>query len=142
MSFIAAFWYFNKMVFYTSFSGEIPVSRQELNIDDEDNKNTLIGIRIVCGCFMLEAVLLGFGISFLCLGIMFKWAIAMTVIGAIGLAIYLVIAIEIARSVIRVASNSDRKLGPKDIPKGYEIGDSFIPIIKPKEEENKDAIKK
>ena len=119
----------------------MPVSGKKLNIKKKYDRYTLLGCREVFGCFMLGVVLLGFGISFLCLDILFGLTVAMTVIGAIGLAIYLVFAILSARAIINNAraNKTNLQLNLKDIPKGYEIGDSFIPIIKPQEEEkNKD----
>ncbi len=140
ISFLAVFWLVNKMIFYTSFSKKYPVSRKKLN-NSKDDKNTLLGWRIVLGCFTLGAVLLGCGIPFLCLDILFKLAIAMTVIGTICSAIYLVIAILVTCKIISNAGKGELKLRSEDIPKGYKLGDSIIPM-KPKEKETEDKNKK
>lgn len=142
ISFLAVFWLVNKMIFYTSFAKKYPVSRKKLNIDNsKDDKNILLGWRIVFGCFMLGVILLGCGIPFLCLDILFKLAIAMTVIGTICSAIYLVIAILVTCAIISNAGKGELKLKSEDIPKGYELGDSIIPM-KPKEKEIEDKNKK
>ena len=142
ISFLAAFWFTNKMIFYTSFSKKYPVSRKKLNIDNsKEDRFELLIMRIVLGCFTLGVILLGCGIPFLCLDILFKLAIAMTVIGTICSAIYLVIAILVTCAIISNAGKGELKLKSEDIPKGYELGDSIIPM-KPKEKETEDKNKK
>ena len=142
ISFLAAFWLVNKVMFYTSFSEKYPVSRKKLDIDNSKyDKNSLLVWRIVLVCFTLGAVLLGCGIPFLCLDILLKLAIAMTVIGTICSAIYLVIAILVTCKIISDAGKGKLKLKSEDIPKGYELGDSIIPM-KPKEKETEDKNKK
>ncbi len=139
ISFLATFWFTNKIFFYTSFSNKIPVSKKRFNSDDE--KSELWMLRFVLGCFMLGVILLGCGIPLLCLDILFKLAIAMTVIGAICSAIYLVVAIYSAYLMIGEAGKGNLKLTPENIPKGYKLGDSIIPM-KPKEKETEDKNKK
>ena len=146
LSFLAAFWFANKMFFYTSFSKKFPVSKKQLNIasdkdEDKGKKSALLIVRIVLGCFALGVILLGCGIPFLCLDILFKLAIAMTVIGAICSTIYSVMAIWMAYLMIGEAGKGNLKLTPENIPKGYKLGDSIIPM-KPKEKETEDKNKK
>ena len=137
-SFLAFFWFFNKMLFYTSFSKKIPVSGKEIDLSDETARNFVISLRFLVGCFISMIILLGFGVPLLCLNILFKLAVAMTAVGAVCLVIHLALTTVVSYLLAigyRNKENDYVPLGPQDIPKGYQLGDTIIPIIESKKEE-------
>lgn len=149
ISFLAVFCYLNKEFFYTSFSKKRPVSGKEIDNSDSDGKGNLYFFRFTLGCFMLGVVLLGCGIPFLCLDILFKLAVAMTVIGAICSVIYLSIAIVMAcclrsqvHSVLQIGALQSKIVQSEYVLKGYQLGDSIIPVKPEEEKKNEDEIKK
>lgn len=137
-SFLAFFWFFNKMLFYTSFSKKIPVSGKEVDLNHKEKRNLLLLLRFWVGCFVLMVILLGFGIPLLCLNILFKLAVAMTAVGAVCLVIHLALTTLMSYFPAigcQSEENDYVSLGPQDIPKGYQLGDTIIPIIESKKEE-------
>ena len=137
-SFLAFFWFFNKMLFYTSFSKKIPVSGKEIDLSDKIARDFVISLRFLVGCFISMIILLGFGVPLLCLNILFKLAVAMTAVGAVCLVIHLALTTLVSYLFAIGYQNKENdyvSLGPQDIPKGYQLGDTIIPIIESKKEE-------
>lgn len=137
-SFLAFFWFFNKVLFYTSFSKKIPVSGKEVDLNHKEERNLLLFLRFLVGCFISMIILLGFGVPLLCLNILFELAVAMTAVGAVCLVIHLALTTLVSYLFAIGYQNKENdyvSLGPQNIPKGYQLGDTIIPIIESKKEE-------
>ena len=97
----------------------------------EENEDNLNYLRLFVSCLILGIISLSLGITFLCLDILFKWALVITIIGSILPLIYVISVFVIAKALQEVIREEKYlvQLEKSWLQKGFSFSDDIIPVI-------------